>query len=200
MLKKLLLIICTMLIISMCGCGTGKPTDIVGKEEIIFENGENIADDYTDIGVGNQPSEDLINVLNYSKELKLGDIKLGIGENEFRNMITSCIEDEHINDEYPDHIQKICILSDGTEAVFVYLHDYSDEFTLYSLETTSKNYMTTRGLAVEDSVAKVYELYGEPFWEVVNGNYYYGGAGDYINLSIIVENEKVAKIRITHNW
>ena len=127
-------------------------------------------------------------------DMSLGGILLGVSEEELDNMITGDILSEAINDTYePEYIAKEIVYSDGFTAVFA---DFNDGWgpVLFTMGTTSADYRTARGLAVGDSVEKMFELYGEAAMKVYDTSYFVTKNGDYFNLTVTEKDDKVAEI------
>jgi hypothetical protein len=127
-------------------------------------------------------------------DMRLGDIELGISEEKYNSLVTNELLSETINDTYePEYLAKEQVFSGGLEAVFADFHD-TWGYILFSLETTSPEYETARGLKVGDDIGKMHELYGNEGMRVDDTFYYYTKTGDYFQFAITVQNNKVSMI------
>ena len=131
------------------------------------------------------------------EDLILGNIALGIGIDEFDKLVTGDMLSEEIFDRDVGFGEIVRAYSNGIRTLFTDFHD-GRGFILFSLQTTSSEHPTARGLAVGDSVEKIYELYGITLWEIYDGVFQYGTeTGDYVQLQIIVEDDKAVRIGVS---
>ena len=120
-------------------------------------------------------------------DLQLGEIKLGITVDEL-NKIMNIKPVKEEKEEYEGLVAKTLFYPDDTQIYVV-------DDVVYSINVTSPNYETPRGLKVGDSTEKVRELYGEP--ANINEDGYWGYCYDgYELFTLRVKNGKVAEIQV----
>ena len=120
-------------------------------------------------------------------DLQLGKIKLEMSYDELLKTMQQKPEKE-VKDEYEGLVGKTLFFSDNTQ---IYVVDN----IVYSINVTSPEYPTPRGLKTGDSVKRLKELYGEPsnMEDENHWGYTYDG---YELFTIVIEDGKVVEIQI----
>lgn len=119
-------------------------------------------------------------------DLMIGDIKINMTYDEMLDAIHQKPEHEEIS-EYDGLKTKTLFFSDGTQIYVV-------NDTVYTVNVTSVDYATPRGLRPGDSEDRLLELYGEPSCrEDEIWSYSYKG---YELLTVVVSKGKVTEIQI----
>lgn len=119
-------------------------------------------------------------------DLQLGDISVGITYAELIEAMKQ--EPEDIEEEnYEGFATKTLFFSDGTQVYIV-------DDIVYTVNVTSPDYVTPRGLKTGDSRQRLEELYGSPSNES-DGilGYTYNG---YELFTVVIEDDKVSQIQI----
>lgn len=122
------------------------------------------------------------------EDLQLGSIVVGMGCDKLLNAMNQEPEDE-VSEEYEGFAVRTLYFADGTQVFVV-----GD--TVYTVNITSPDYETPRGLRTGDSEERLQELYGDPttksdgIW-----GYYYNG---YELFTVVVEEGIVTQIQIDY--
>ena len=121
------------------------------------------------------------------EDLQLGKVKLGMSYEELTDVMeVKPVKEE--KEEYEGLNAKTLFYDDDTQ---IYIVDN----TVYSMNVTSPDYETPRGLKVGDGTAKVKELYGEP--ANISDDGYWGYTYDgYELFTLLIKNGKVAEIQV----
>lgn len=118
-------------------------------------------------------------------DLKLGEIVIDMPYKKVKEIMNKGI----LKEETDDLGGKTLFYDDNTE---IYLINDS----VYSMNVTSSDYLTSRGLKVGDDEAKVKELYGEP--DNINDQTHWGYTIDgYELFSIVFKDGKVSELQIS---
>ncbi|MGF7050788.1 hypothetical protein J2T13_005338 [Paenibacillus sp. DS2015] len=162
---------------------------VKNEEEKTEEKTEEVQDDEIQDGMQNAESDEsrekgYINI----EELKLNDLYLKMTYSDLSKVMGTELEKTVENDLGDDGIMYKLTYVDGT---IVYL--INDE--IYSIEVTSTDYLTPRGLRVGDSIEKVVELYKNPAY-LDDNNWGYSTTNDYILFTLEFIENKVSKIEI----
>lgn len=120
-------------------------------------------------------------------ELQLGDIRLDMTYDEMKKAMKSKLVKEE-SDEYEGLVAKTLFFEDDTQ---IYVVDNS----VYSINVTSADYPTPRGLKVGDTVKRLTELYGEPPNKEDENHWGYTYDG-YELFTIVIKNGKITEIQI----
>lgn len=120
-------------------------------------------------------------------DLQLGEIKLGMLYEELLKVMRQKPEKE-VQDEYGGLEAKTLFFADNTQ---IYMVDN----TIYSVNVTSSEYQTPRGLKTGDSVERLVELYGEPANKEDESHWGYTYDG-YELFTVVLEKGKVVEIQI----
>lgn len=120
-------------------------------------------------------------------DLQLGKVKLEMSYEEVVKAMQQKPEKE-VQDEYEGLEAKTLFFSDNTQ---IYIVDN----TVYSINVTSPEYATPRGLKTGDSVKRLKEMYGEPAnkEDETHWGYTYDG---YELFTVVIEDDKVIEIQI----
>lgn len=122
------------------------------------------------------------------EELQLGNISTGMTYDELLEVMDQAPEDEAI-DEYDGLVAKTLFFADGTQVYVV-------DDIVHTVNVTSPEYETPKGLKTGDSEKRLIELYGEPTSKE-NGvwGYHYNG---YELFTVVVEEGIVTQIQIDY--
>lgn len=120
-------------------------------------------------------------------DLQLGNIKLDMQYEDLLKAMKQKPEKE-VEDEYEGLVAKTLYFPDNTQ---IYVVDN----IVYSINVTSPEYPTPRGLKTGDSVKRLKELYGEPsnMEDENHWGYTYDG---YELFTVVIEDNKVVEIQI----
>lgn len=120
-------------------------------------------------------------------DLQLGKVKLEMSYEELIKVMGQKPKKEE-QEEYEGLEAKTLFFADNTQ---IYIVDDS----VYSINVTSSEYSTPRGLKTGDSADRLIELYGEPSnkEDESHWGYSYGG---YELFTVVLEKNKVAEIQI----
>ena len=119
-------------------------------------------------------------------ELQLGEIRLDMTYDEMMKVMKSKLVKEE-PEEFEGLVAKTLYFEDDTQ---IYVVDN----TVYSINVTSPDYPTLRGLKTGDTVERLVELYGEPSnKEDESWGYTYDG---YELFTVVIKEGKVAEIQI----
>lgn len=118
-------------------------------------------------------------------------IALRMNKADFDNIINNPIINTEIDDKtFKEFTVSTILYENNTKAVF-------NGDSLYSISVSDKNYITTRGLKVGDSVDKLIDLYGNPKRiHEESYSYEYLNSG-YITFIVTTNNNIVTEIKIT---
>jgi hypothetical protein len=120
-------------------------------------------------------------------DLQLGGVKLEMSYDELMGVLPQKPEKEE-TEEYDGLQAKTLFFADNTQVYMV-------EDSVYSINVTSPDYPTPRGLKVGDSEARLTELYGEADNKDENGCRGYNCNG-YQVMTVIIKDGKVAEIQV----
>lgn len=120
-------------------------------------------------------------------ELQLGEIKLDMTYDEMRKAMKSKLVKEE-SDEFEGLVAKTLFFEDDTQ---IYVVDNS----VYSINVTSPDYPTPRGLKTGDTVKRLVELYGEPPNKEDDSHWGYTYDG-YELFTVVIKNGKIVEIQI----
>lgn len=120
-------------------------------------------------------------------DLQLGKIKLDMSYEELLKAMQLKPEKE-VMDEYEGLEAKTLFFNDNTQILIV-------DNVVYSINVTSSEYQTPRGLKTGDSVKRLKELYGEPANKEDESHWGYTYDG-YELFTVVIENDKVVEIQI----
>lgn len=126
------------------------------------------------------------NIISFD-DLQLGKIKLDMSYEELLKVIQTKPEKE-VQDEFEGLVGKTLFFADNTQ---IYVVDNS----VYSINVTSPEYPTPRGLKTGDSVDRLKELYGEPANKEDENHWGYTYDG-YELFTVVIEDGKVVEIQI----
>lgn len=120
-------------------------------------------------------------------DLQLGKIKLDMSYEELLKAMKQKPEKE-VMEEYEGLEAKTLFFTDNTQILIV-------GNVVYSINVTSPEYQTPRGLKTGDSVKRLKELYGEPANKEDESHWGYTYDG-YELFTVVIEDDKVVEIQI----
>ena len=163
------------------------PEHVKNKKEKTVE----IQDDEIHDGMKNEADETRENIgfIN-NEDLMLNDLYLEMAYSDFSKIMGSELEKTAEYDLGDDGVIYKLTYVDGT--IVYLLND-----VIFSIEVTSTNYITPRGLKVGDSKEEVVKLYKNPF-HLYNDNWGYTNTNvEYIRFTLEFVENRVSKIGIT---
>ncbi len=120
-------------------------------------------------------------------DLQLGKIKLDMSYEEMMKAMQQKPEKE-VQDEYEGLVAKTLFFADNTQ---IYIVDNA----VYSINVTSPEYSTPRGLKTGDSVERLKKLYGEPA-NKEEGNHWGYTYNGYELFTVVIDDGRVIEIQI----
>jgi hypothetical protein len=120
-------------------------------------------------------------------DLQLGSVKLDMSYNELMKVLKQKPDKEE-TEEYEGLEARTLFFADDTQ---IYVVDNA----VYSINVTSPDYATPRGLKVGDSTDRLIELYGEPDTREEKDHWGYNYNG-YEVFTVIVEDGKVTEMQV----
>jgi len=128
------------------------------------------------------------------KDNSLGDFKIKMSLDDARQYFPSKALSEKPYD-YGNGITKMSTLT-FKDLTLAFVKENNTPFMLFNIEATGAQYVTSRGLKVGDSVARIYALYGVPIRVDRDGWAYSpaSGAGNFVTIK--VKNKTVQSIKV----
>jgi hypothetical protein len=137
----------------------------------------------------------MLGLIDEDTELRIGDFVLGMDEAAFWKVLGKDLVSEQPDAPARDWITKRECLFSGGRAIFV--DQAGQSSTLYSITVETPKYQTYRGLSPLDTVLRLVELYGFPFYSA--GDTWSYGIGGYEYYLFTVRRGVVLTINL-HHW